>query len=142
MKSRDLMDLCDGLSYRKLDYWCQQGVFLNQRPEDRQYRRRDFTPEDLRVAQVLAHVAGVFNLWSGGRGGFVAVYREIADQVRAGADPIHVSLASGIAVTINLSDLPLAIDPPPAPEPADEVIVIEEPVVEVGFIPGVGADNA
>jgi hypothetical protein len=132
MRTRELIEQCEGLSYRKLDYWCQQGVFDGQHINDRPHRRREFSEEDLRVAQLLARVSTVFARWSGGRGGFVAIYREIAHQVRAGVTPIRVTLVDGIDLHIDI-DQP----PPPEPPPAEPA----EPA-EVNFIPGVGVDNA
>lgn len=137
MKSTELIAQCENLTHRKIDYWLQQGgVFHNGHVDEPRHSRRDFTDEDLRVAQVLARVSAAFDVWSGGRGGFIAVYREIADQIRAGANPVSVTLAPGINITVVVDNAPDP-DPEPIPEPEPE-----PEAVEVGFIPGVGADNA
>jgi hypothetical protein len=132
MKSRELVSQSQSLTYRKLDYWCQLGVFGQNQVANRPNRERDFSDEDLRIAQVLARVSSAFYEWSGGRGGLVAIYREIADQMRVGVDPIHVTLDEGIVIVIT---------PPSSAAPEPERASVEDPV-DVGFIPGVGVDNA
>jgi hypothetical protein len=140
MKRSELLDRCPQLTPRKLDYWCQQGVIPGMRADERPRRRRDFTEEDLRVAHIVARVAAAFDVWSGGRGAFVGLYREIADQARAGATTVHVFLGDGVEITVALSDdersqsVQLQSEPEPTPEPEPE----PEPV---GFVPGVGVDQ-
>jgi hypothetical protein len=134
MKSHDLVSQSQNLTYRKLDYWCQLGVFGERHVCKRPNRLRDFSDEDLRIAQVLARVSTAFYQWSGGRGGLVAIYGEIAEQMRAGVETVHVALDDGIEVVVQA---PRATEPEPEPDPP----AIEEPA-EVGFVPGVGVDNA
>lgn len=136
MNSGDLIERCPHLTHRKLDYWCHNGIFDDNKVVTRRAVRRDFTEEELKIARVLARVSHAFDEWSNGRGGFVAVYKEIANQIRAGVQVVEVVLAGGITLHVATFDDPIAApDAPPAePEP--------EPAQEVGFIPGVGADNA
>ena len=120
MKSRELIGQCENLTRRKLDYWCKQGIF--HQPIDDERPRRDFSEEDLRVARVVARVAAAFDLWSGGRGAFMSLYREVAQQVRAGQPVARVPVGNGVEVIVQ-------VDEQPAP-------------AEVAFVPGIGVDNA
>lgn len=131
MKSRDLMAQCENLSYRKLNYWCVQGLFGDDL--DTPSRYRDFTETDLRAAQVIARVSNMFGKWSGGRGAFVGLYREIANQARTGADPIHVSLGDGIDFYVTAGDSHGSVT---------EFDPILDPPMSGSFVPGVGVDNA
>lgn len=107
MRSQDLYARCDNLTPRKLDYWCQQGLFPGS--QEAHHRRREFTVQDLHVAQIVSKVACAFDTWSGGRGAYVGLYLEIADQVRDGATDIHVSLGPGIEIVIDSADLDLEV---------------------------------
>lgn len=135
MRSNDLISLCENLTHRKIDYWCQQGIFHDDPAVDGRKTRREFNDEDLQVAQVLARVSGAFDSWSNGRGGFIAIYREVARQVRAGHSPVQVTLAPGVEFNITVGPTPVG---EPVPEFVDDPV---EDIVEIGFIPGVGADN-
>jgi hypothetical protein len=141
MRSQDLISLCENLTHRKIDYWCQQGIFADDAMTDGRRTRREFSDEDLQVALVLARVSAAFDRWSNGRGGFIAIYREVARQVRAGTHLVQISLAEGIEFTINVVAPASAAEPLPefVDDPIDEVV---EEVVEPNYIPGVGVDNA
>jgi hypothetical protein len=84
----------------------------------------------LRVAQVLARISAAFDAWSNGRGGLVNLYREAAQQIRAGADMVRITLAEGIELTATISEPIRAQAPEPEPQP------------EMNYVPGIGADNA
>lgn len=131
MNSRELIDRCENLTPRKLDYWVNSGVFRVRQNPGRS-GHRTFTEEDVYVAQVLARISAAFDAWSNGRGGLVNLYREAADQIRAGSAKVVIVLADGIELTATVPQPYLAA--PPAPEPTPEA--------EVNYIPGIGADNA
>ena len=71
---------------------------------------------------MVARVAPAFDVWSGGRGAFIGLYREVAEQVRAGHMFITVPLGGGVEVTVTLD------------EPG-------QPVESAGFVPGIGVDQ-
>lgn len=137
MNSRDLIALCENLTHRKLDYWCHNGVFDTETSDhQRSGVRRTFTEEDAQIAKVLDKVSTAFDIWSGGRGGLVAIYREIAQQMRRlGTDMVDIELTDGVNVVVRIDEPLRAAAPAPAPEP--DPPAEPEPV----FIPGVGIDN-
>lgn len=144
MKSNDLISQCENLTHRKIDYWCQQGVFLDNHTDGKRRRQRDFSNGDLLIARVISRLSTGFDTWTGGRGGFIPVYREVARQVRAGIGNITIAISPGVEINIAvetlLGDAPVAVPPElpeaPASEPTPEPV--EPAVEERGYIPGVG----
>jgi hypothetical protein len=135
MNSRELIARCENLTHRKLDYWCHNGVFDEDKVGlHRSGVRRTFSEDELQIAQVLAKVSAAFDTWSNGRGGLVALYREIARQIRTGTDVVDVEMLDGVSLVVRIDD-PVGARPPlelvPEPELASEPV----------FIPGVGVDN-
>jgi len=101
MKSLDLVENCPGLTYRKLDHWCRNGVFGDTYAQLPEHVRRDFTDEDARVAKVLGRVSLAFESWSH-RGGLLPLYREIAVQVRDDVSVAVVRIGPGITFIVDL----------------------------------------
>ena len=102
MNSKELVEACPGLTYRKLDFWCNRGVFGEQKAVGS--LRRHFDDDEERVARVLGRVSAAFGQWSGGKGGFVGVYREIAVQVAAGAPQAVVKLNEGVSIVVDVEE--------------------------------------
>lgn len=102
MNSHELVRRCQDLTYRQLDYWCSNQVFSSDKVHPGRSAHRDFTEQDLYIAQVIARISHAFDAWSGRRGGFVAIYREAADQIRAGATSVQITLAPGIQLTATM----------------------------------------
>lgn len=102
-----------GITYRKLDYWCREGVLgeEHQVPAGSGHSRQ-LTDLDVaalqaigRVSEALAEMAGqVRNL------GSVKLYRVVADQVRAGATVVQVRLGDHVELTIDIADLVASAD--------------------------------
>jgi hypothetical protein len=85
LTSLDIVERCRDhrLTFRKLDYWCHHGLFGPHNASPGTGGRRHFTEEDLEVALVLSRVSLAIDNWTGGRGGFVPIYADIAAAVRA-----------------------------------------------------------
>lgn len=129
MNSKQLIERCEKLTPRKLDYWVNGGVFRVQQNPGRS-GHRTFTEEDVLVAKVVARISAAFDAWSNGRGGLVNLYQQAAEQIRAGHTQVRIVLADGIELSATV-DQPVILNST-TPEPAPEV----------HYIPGIGADNA
>lgn len=101
MNSFEVVAACEpfGLTYRKLDYWCRQGVFGRDKSGVKQGGRRFFDDEDLQVAKVIARVSTALG---GARFASVNTYRAIADQMYSGVDEVMVEFAPGIHLYVDL----------------------------------------
>lgn len=87
MNSTGLIRSTPGLTHRKLDFWCRNGVFGASKIDGGgSGSRREFDETEIRIARVLARLSSTFGGWTGGRGGSVQIYRAIAEQIRAGED--------------------------------------------------------
>lgn len=101
MRGLDLVEQSPGLSYRKLDSWCKAGVFGAPQIAPGPGSNRNFTEEDLQVAQILGRVSCALDTVNGGRGGWVSLYIELACQIRHGASVISMHLGSGVSITVD-----------------------------------------
>jgi hypothetical protein len=97
-----------GITYRKVDYWCRQGVLgeEHRRPIGSGQHRR-LTALDVtalraieRVSQELAALIGRES-----KVGSTVLYRLVADQVRSGADVVRVRLGDHVELTVDVADL-------------------------------------
>lgn len=100
MNSTDLISTSPGLTHRRLDYWCDHGVFGDTKARPGRGTRRDFDAEDVLVARTLARVSYAMRTWRLGPGSSVGLYRHIAAQVREGGD-VTVTLAPGIRLSVD-----------------------------------------
>jgi hypothetical protein len=93
-----------GLTFRKLDYWCHRGIFGDVNVAPGIGRGRRFTSEDLRVAVILAQVSAAIETWTGGRGGFAPILRDLAKGIRANESSlIVIPAAPGVELHVDLT---------------------------------------
>lgn len=101
MNSTELISTTPNLTHRKLDFWCNRGVFGDAKlVGGGSGSRRDFDEIEVRIARVLAGLSETFGSWTGRRGGSVEIYREVARQIRAGEDVSAVVQLGNGAVLI------------------------------------------
>jgi hypothetical protein len=105
MNSAALVAECDGLTYRKLDYWCHNGIFGDRLRVPGRSNPRTFTDEDIHVARVLARISLTFDSFTGARGGWVNFYTEIANQIRSGSDVVDLSLGRGVTFCVDIDEV-------------------------------------
>lgn len=108
LSSYDLVDTCRGLTYRKLDHWCRAGVFGAAKADMGSGTRRTFDEVDTLVARVLGVLSNAFDEWSGGRGGMISLYTDVAAQIRQGERLPRVQLTEGVFVTVDVAEMRLA----------------------------------
>lgn len=103
MNAKDLMEAVPGLSYRKLDYWCENGVFGGEQREPGSGEHRRFEPVDLDIAKVVDAFSA--SLASLGLRGNVWLYRQIADDVRSGHAEIVLAMSPGVSLHIDIEEI-------------------------------------
>lgn len=97
-----------GISYRQVDYWCRQGVLgaAHQRPIG-SGQRRQLTGWDVLALRAVGRVsAALIELF--GRdvhAGSVTLYRDVADQVRAGRLHVAFEMGEHVELTLYVADL-------------------------------------
>jgi hypothetical protein len=102
MNATSLLRECPGLTYRKLDSWCTEGVFGAHNRHCGSGRRRTFTDEDLTVARLLARVSSDLSFLFGTTAGSWPLYQVIAEQIRAGRNQVALRLPDGLTLTIDV----------------------------------------
>jgi hypothetical protein len=97
-----------GITYRKVDYWCREGVLGEElRVPVGSGNQRQLTARDVcvlraieRVSLALGEVTGAIS-----KVGSITLYRLVASQVRAGADVVRVRLGEHVELTVDVADL-------------------------------------
>lgn len=105
MNSIAMVAECDGLTYRKLDYWCHHGIFGDRQLPEGRAKRREFDDQDLHVARVLARVSVAFERLTGTRGACIGLYTELARQLREGVQSLDVQLERGIVFSVDVAEV-------------------------------------
>jgi hypothetical protein len=96
-----------GITYRKVHYWCTQGVLgvEHQVPLGSGYRRQ-LTARDVHALRAIERVSLALDELDGTSArGSTTLYRLVADQVRAGADVVRVRLGEHVELTVDVADL-------------------------------------
>jgi hypothetical protein len=105
MNSFEIVERCQGVTHRKLDYWCNRGVFGPNHDQPGSGIRRSFSDQDLVVAKVLGYVSVAFDEWSRRAGGYIAVYSVIADQIREGKAVAVIEMRTGMVLEVNIQQI-------------------------------------
>ena len=98
MNSSQLVRTIPGLTYKRLDYWCQDGIFGNDLVDPGHYVRRSFSEEDIPVAMALARASNAIN----SRNGSLQIYRRIAELVREGNRRPDIVLGPGVHLIVDI----------------------------------------
>lgn len=100
INAQTLLERVVGLTPRKLDCWCNEGIFRPQNIHPGSGHRRAFTDEDVLVAIVLGRLSVDLALLFGDMVGSWVLYREVAEQVRAGRPGIRFEFPHGLTLII------------------------------------------
>lgn len=92
----DILDTTPGLTYRKLDNWCRNGCLGELDVDTR--GRRQFTPQDLQIIQVLTKISIAFENQAP-----LMLYTAIADAMRAATSVANVEIIPGIELHIDMA---------------------------------------
>lgn len=107
LTSQELISRCPGLTYRKLDYWCKGGCFGEQHTSAGSGTRRQFTEQDLRVAQIINRVSLAFQTKRGGHADLVALYAsvgQVARHLNGQNGNIQIPLGPGVSLDVQVTE--------------------------------------
>ena len=105
MKTDEVVSKCEGVTARKLHYWCNRGVFGERLANPGNGRPRDFTDEDFRIAVVLGKLSLGIEEWFGYRAGCIALYVEVAKQVREQASVCAIHFSPGTSLFLDIDTM-------------------------------------
>jgi hypothetical protein len=100
--AQDVLHACEGLTYRRLDYWCRNGCFDMNGCQIGSGGRRSFSDGDLLIAQAINRTSLAFEPPTG-RIALLPIYRTVAEAVRSKQRKLCIRLGPGIDLHINLN---------------------------------------